>query len=261
MVHNNAFSQKKSFFLLVILFDLLLTSCVAGNRYQSTTLIVGPMDYNSNYYTENELLFTLLEFDKETTLGFGTRYRTVTEENQTLGWAMLDEKYSPEVYIYSEDTIDEITSKIKDSYSIIHEYVNPYPGGTGLLSSFINSKLIFNDSKGVTFTFDVYGGEVDYCSCKAVVRMNKIIFSMEEGYFVPDIINFVEFFSNSNDFISWMDTFYNRRLIEGEYLITYLGYDFTINIPNNFDISIYQSLLGSGFDPIKYFDIKIINQN
>jgi hypothetical protein len=40
-----------------------------------------------------------------------------------------------------------------------------------------------------------------------------------------------------------------------------LGYDFTINIPNNFDISIYQSLLGSGFDPIKYFDIKIINQN
>jgi hypothetical protein len=174
---------------------------------------------------------------------------------------MIDEKYGSEVYIYSEETINEITTKIKNSYSVIHEYVNPYPGGGGLLSTSINSTLIFNDSKGVTFTFDVYGGEVDYCSCKAVVRMNKIIFSMEEGYFVPDIINFVEFFSNSNDFISWMDTFYNRRLIEEDYLITYLGYDFTMNIPPNFDINVYQSFLVSGFDPIEYFDITIINQN
>jgi hypothetical protein len=247
--------------LLVLSFILTLSGCTVSNRYQSTTLIVGPMDYNSNYYTENELLFTLLEFDKDTTLGFGTRYRTVTEEDQTLGWAMIDEKYGSEVYIYSEETINEITTKIKNSYSVIHEYVNPYPGGGGLLSTSINSTLIFNDSKGVTFTFDVYGGEVDYCSCKAVVRMNKIIFSLEEGYFVPDIINFVEFFSNPNDFISWMDTFYNRRLIEEDYLITYLGYDFTMNIPPNFDINVYQSFLVSGFDPIEYFDITIINQN
>jgi hypothetical protein len=65
-------------------------------------------------------------------------------------------------------------------------------------------------------------------------------FINDKTVFVPNILEYFYFIEDNAQAYSWMEIYYQGRQIGDDYVVTYLGYDFIFNFPENFKIEDFQ---------------------
>jgi hypothetical protein len=213
----------------------LLIGCSTSIHYEAHTLYVGPMEYNRKYYVEDDLIFNVATFNDAITLGAKKRTSSHSKEEKEIGLTMLNEKYSPWVFIYSEVDAAEVLLKIKENYNLLYEFEDLSPGVSTFLETEIQYKILFNNEDGVIFTYNMYKGKASYCDCFADIMIDTR-FINDKTVFVPNILEYFYFFDDNDKAYSWMESYYQGRQIGNNYVVTYLGYDFIFNFPENFKI-------------------------
>lgn len=229
--------KTKKIFLGTALLSLvsLLFGCSTSIHYEAHTLYVGPMEYNQKYYSEDDLIFTVANFSDAITFGAKKRTSSHSSEEKEIGLTMLNEKYSPWVFIYSEADAVEVLLKIKENYNLLYEFADLSPGVSTFLESELKYKMIFNNQDGVIFTYIIYKSKASYCDCFADIMIDTR-FINDKTVFVPNILEYFYFFEDNAQAYSWMNIYYKGRQIGNDYVVTYLGYDFIFNFPDNFKI-------------------------